>query len=62
MDRKSAAIVVGASVGAAAVAIIGYELWRSSHPHALSVNEAVEKARDTVRQLNDALDAVRGSS
>ncbi|MCL5103334.1 MAG: hypothetical protein M1133_04375 [Armatimonadetes bacterium] len=62
-DRKSLAIVLGAFVGAAAVTAT--VVYYKSHHHeeaARSVNEIFDRARQTVRKLDEAVDILRKSA
>lgn len=62
-DRKTVAIVLGATVGIAAVATaVGLYVSKSAEPIVQDVNEVFEKARKTVRQLDEAVDSLRKSA
>lgn len=64
-DRKTMAIILGATVGLAAVATaVGIYVSRQSEsePAAQDVNDVFEKARLTVKKLDEAVDALRKSA
>ena len=62
-DRKTVAIVLGATVGVAAVATaVGVYLAKHAEPVVEDVNEVFEKARQTVKKLDDAVDHLRRSA
>ena len=62
-DKKTVAIVLGATVGVAAVATaVGVYLARHAEPLVVDVNDVFEKARQTVRKLDDAVDNLRKSA
>lgn len=61
-DRKTLAIILGATVGIAAVAAaVGVYVCRHAEPDVKDVNDVFEKARQTVRKLDEAVDALRRS-
>ncbi|MGI6296462.1 MAG: hypothetical protein ACOX3G_10260 [Armatimonadota bacterium] len=61
-DRKTLAIILGATVGAAAVVTaVGVYINKQSEPIVEDVNEMFEKARNTVRKLDEAVDGLRKS-
>ncbi len=63
-DRKTVAIILGATLGVAAVATaVGIYVSRHrSEPVVEDVNQVFEKARQTVRQLDEAVDTLRKSA
>jgi len=62
-DRKTVALVLGATVGVAAVATaVGVYFAKHAEPVVQDVNEVFEKARQTVRKLDDAVDNLRKST
>ena len=64
-DRRTAAIILGATVGVAAVATaLGIYLTRhsESEPAVEDVNDVFEKARETVKKLDEAVDSLRKSA
>ncbi len=62
-DRKSLAIILGAVVGMSAVAITAAVLMSRNHePATHDVNEVVDKARQTVKKLDEAIDLLRKSA
>lgn len=59
-DNKSIAIILGATIGVAAVATaIGVYAWRHSEPDVKDVNEIFDRARRTVEDLGKALEVLR---
>jgi len=62
-DRKTVAIALGAAVGAAAVgtAILMYSR-KNREPHVTDVNEIFDRARLTVRKLDEAVEMLRKSA
>ncbi|MCE5199185.1 MAG: hypothetical protein ABFD54_03060 [Armatimonadota bacterium] len=59
-DRKSAAIILGTVVGIAAVAAtVGVYVSRHHEQNVENVNDIFEKARETVRKLDEAVDLLR---
>jgi acyl-CoA reductase-like NAD-dependent aldehyde dehydrogenase len=62
-DRKSIALAVGVAVGAAAVAAaIAVYVARHRETPPRDVDEILQAAKDTVRQLDEALEALRTTS
>ena len=64
-DRKTTAIILGATVGVAAVAaVVGIYVSRhsESEPPVEDVNDVFEKARQTVKKLDEAVDTLRKSA
>ena len=64
-DRKTTAIILGATVGVAAVAAaVGIYISRhsESEPAVEDVNDVFEKARQTVKKLDEAVDTLRKSA
>ncbi|MHB9035367.1 MAG: hypothetical protein ACYC64_01780 [Armatimonadota bacterium] len=62
-DRKTLAIVLGAAVGAAAVATtVGVYVSRHHEPAVRDVNDVFEKAKLTVRKLDEAVENLRKSA
>jgi hypothetical protein len=64
-DRKTTAIILGATIGVAAVATaVGIYVSKhgDSKPAVEDVNDVFEKARQTVRKLDEAVDALRKSA
>ena len=62
-DRKTVAIVLGTTVGIAAVATaVGLYISKSAEPIVEDVNDIFEKARQTVRKLDEAVDSLRKSA
>ncbi|MCE5315246.1 MAG: hypothetical protein ABFD49_00625 [Armatimonadota bacterium] len=61
-DRKTLAIVLGAAVGVAAVATIGVYVSRQHESAAPNVNDVFEKAKQTVRKLDEAVESLRKSA
>lgn len=61
-DRKTLAIILGATVGVAAVATaVGVYINKQSEPIVEDVNEMFENARNTVRKLDEAIEGLRKS-
>ena len=61
-DRKTVAIILGATLGVAAVATaVGVYMSKQAEPVVEDVNQVFEKARQTVRQLDEAVDTLRRS-
>lgn len=61
-DRKTVAIILGATLGVAAVATaVGMYVCKQAEPVVEDVNQVFEKARRTVRQLDEAVDTLRKS-
>lgn len=61
-DRKTVAIILGATLGVAAVATaVGMYMTKQAEPVVEDVNQVFEKARQTVRQLDAAVDTLRKS-
>lgn len=61
-DRKTLAIILGATVGVAAVATaVGVYVCKHTEPIVEDVNDVFERARKTVRQLDEAVDSLRKS-
>jgi hypothetical protein len=62
-DRKTLAIILGVTVGVAAVATaVGVYINKKSEPIVEDVNDIFDKARNTVRRLNEAVDGLRKSA
>jgi len=64
-DRKTMAIIIGATVGVAAVATaVGLYVSKQSDSQsaAQDVNDVFEKARQTVKKLDEAVEALRKSA
>jgi hypothetical protein len=64
-DRKTMAIILGATIGVAAVATaVGIYLSRhsESEPVIQDVNDVFERARQTVKKLDEAVNALRKSA
>lgn len=62
-DRKTVAIVLGATVGVAAVATaVGVYLAKHTEPVVEDVNEIFERARQTVHKLDEAVNHLRKSA
>lgn len=62
-DRKTLAIILGATVGVAAVATaVGVYISKHAEPVVENVNDVFEKARQTVRKLDEAVDSLRKST
>ena len=62
-DKRSLAIILGATVGVAAVAAaVGVYMHRHSEPSARDINDVFEQARKTVKKLDEAVDALRHSA
>jgi hypothetical protein len=64
-DRKTMAIIFGATIGVAAVATaVGFYVTKhgDSEPAVEDVNDVFEKARQTVKKLDEAVDALRRSA
>ena len=64
-DRKTAAIILGATIGVAVVATsVGIYVTRhsESQPAVQDVNDVFEKARQTVKKLDEAVDTLRKST
>ncbi len=62
-DRRTLALTLGAAVGVAAVtaAVIAYtRCHREALPR--DINEIVDRARQTVRKLDEAVDQLRKSA
>lgn len=64
MDRRSLAIILGATVGVVAVAAaVGvYVSHRGSEPATRDVNEVFEQARRTVAELDKVVESLRQSA
>lgn len=61
-DRKTLAIILGATVGVAAVATaVGVYICKHTEPIVEDVNDVFERARQTVRKLDEAVDGLRKS-
>lgn len=61
-DRKTLAIILGATVGVAAVVTaVGVYINKQSEPIVEDVNDMFEKARNTVRKLDEAVEGLRKS-
>ena len=61
-DRKTLAIILGATLGVAAVATaVGVYITRQAEPVVEDVNHVFERARQTVRKLDEAVDTLRRS-
>ena len=61
-DRKTVAIILGATLGVAAVATaVGMYISKQAEPVVEDVNQVFENARRTVRQLDEAVDTLRKS-
>lgn len=61
-ERKTVAIVLGATLGIAAVATaVGVYMTKQAEPVVEDVNQVFERARQTVRQLDEAVDTLRKS-
>ncbi len=61
-DRKTLAIILGATVGVAAVVTaVGVYINKQSEPIVEDVNDMFEKARSTVRKLDEAVEGLRKS-
>lgn len=61
-DRKTVAIILGATLGVAAVAAaVTVYMNKQTEPIVEDVNEVFEKARQTVKQLDEAVDTLRKS-
>ncbi len=58
-DKKSIAIVLGTAVGIAAVAAVGIYFIQNRETAVSDVNEIFEKARNTVKKLDEALEALK---
>ncbi len=62
-NRKTVAILLGATVGVAAVATaVGVYLARQAEPVVEDVNIVFERARQTVKKLDAAVDHLRRSA
>lgn len=63
-DKKSLAIILGTTIGIAAVAVTAavYMYRRHGEPECRDVNDVVEQAKQTVRKLDEALDLLRQSA
>ena len=62
-DRKTVAIILGATLGVAAVATaVGMYISKHTEPLIEDVNDVFEKARQTVRKLDEAVDTLRKSA
>ncbi|NLN77586.1 MAG: hypothetical protein GX141_01550 [Armatimonadetes bacterium] len=62
-DKKTLAIILGATVGVAAVATaVGVYISKHSEPIVEDVNDVFEKARQTVRKLDEAIEGLRQST
>lgn len=61
-DKKTVAIILGTTVGIAAVATaVGLYISKTAEPIVEDVNDVFEKARQTVRKLDEAVDTLRKS-
>ena len=59
-DKRSIAIILGATIGIAAVAAaIGVYAWRHGEPEEKDVNDIFDRARRTVEDLGKTLEALR---
>lgn len=59
-DKRSIAIILGATIGIAAVAAaIGVHAWRRGEPEEKDVNDIFDQARRTVEDLGKTLEALR---
>lgn len=64
-DRKTMAIILGATIGVAAVATaVGIYVSKHSdlEPTPQDVNDVFEKARQTVKKLDEAVEALKKSA
>lgn len=61
-DRKSLAIALGVVAGIAAVGITAYFVTRCDDEAAPDINDIVDKAKETVRKLDEAVDMLRESA
>lgn len=64
-DRKTMAIIIGATIGVAAVAAaVGLYVNKHSYsePAVQDVNDVFEKARQTIKKLDEAVETLRKSA
>lgn len=62
-DKKTLAIVLGTAVGVAAVAAtVGVYVSRHHEQTTYNVNDIFEKAKSTVRKLDEAIENLRKSA
>lgn len=62
-DKRSIAIVLGASLGVAAVATaVGFYVSRHHEPAVRSINEVFDEARRTLEKLDKAVESLRTSA
>ena len=62
-DRKTVAIILGATLGVAAVTTaVGMYISKHAEPVVENVNDVFERARQTVRKLDEAVDTLRKSA
>lgn len=61
-DRKTVAIILGTTVGIAAVAAaVGLYVSKRAEPIVEDVNDVFNRARQTVQRLDEAVDSLRKS-
>ena len=59
-DKRSIAIILGATIGVAAVAAaLGVYAWRHDTPDEQDVNDILDKARRAVDNLSKTVEALR---
>ncbi|MCE5323829.1 hypothetical protein LLG46_11015 [bacterium] len=62
-DKKTIAIVLGTIVGVAAVATaVGVYVSNHNEPEMRNINDVFEKAKQTVRKLDEAVENLRKSA
>ena len=62
-DRKTVAIILGATLGVAAVTTaVGMYICKHAEPVVENVNDVFERARQTVQKLDEAVDTLRKSA
>ncbi len=61
-DKRSVAIVLGATLGVAAVATaVGVYVWRHQEPAVRNINDVFDEARKTLDKLGKAVETLRAS-
>ena len=59
-DRKPLAIILGATVGVAAIgAIVAVYMYRQQEPSTGDINDIFDQARQTVKKLDEAVETLR---